>query len=38
MLTKFILFLIALEPNHELNRDSDLLAEVENYFVAAGEN
>lgn len=37
MLIKFILFLIALEPRHELNRDHDLLAEVEGYFVSAGE-
>lgn len=37
MLLKFILFLVALTPNHELNKNTDLLLEVEQHFIDAGE-
>lgn len=37
MLEEFILFLIVLNPRHELNRDSDLLAEVSGYVEDAVE-
>ena len=36
MLVKFVLFLIALTPNHELNEDRDLLERVIGYFVESG--
>lgn len=38
MLVKFILFLIVLTPNHELNKDPDLLEEVAGYVEEAVEH
>lgn len=37
MLEKFILFLLVLNPRHELNKDSELLAEVAGYVEEAVE-